>query len=102
MTMPLTLSASTARAVPSARILTGIFATSAVNDGLKDAAGKTLPLGLVDGHGAQLLNQAVGIGISWIIAIVGTLIALKIADLLTGTRVTVEEERDGLDSVATW
>ena len=25
------------------------FATSAVNDGLKDSAGKVLPLGLVDG-----------------------------------------------------
>ncbi len=33
-------------------LLTGVFATSAVNDGLKDAAGHTLPLGLVDGNGA--------------------------------------------------
>ena len=78
-------------------ILTGVFATSLVNDSLKDAAGKTLPLGLVDGHGAQLLNQGVGILLSWIIAIVGTLIALKIADVLTGVRVTVEEEHEGLD-----
>ena len=78
-------------------ILTRVFATSLVNDSLKDAAGKTLPLGLVDGHGAQLLNQGVGILLSWIIAIVGTLIALKIADVLTGVRVTVEEEHEGLD-----
>jgi len=78
-------------------LLTGVFATSAVNDSLKDAAGKTLPLGLVDGHGAQMLNQAVAIGISWVIAIVGTLIALKIADMLTGVRVNTEEEHEGLD-----
>src|SRR5271157_4499102 len=38
-------------------LLTGVFATSAVNEGLKDAAGHTLPLGLVDGNGAQVLNQ---------------------------------------------
>jgi len=78
-------------------LLTGVFATSAVNDALKDSAGKPLPLGLVDGHIAQLLNQSVGILISWVIAIVGTLIALKVADLLTGVRVTAEEERQGLD-----
>jgi len=78
-------------------LLTGVFATSAVNDALKDSAGKPLPLGLVDGHIAQLLNQSIGILISWVIAIVGTLIALKVADLLTGVRVTAEEERQGLD-----
>jgi Amt family ammonium transporter len=38
-------------------ILTGVFATNAVNDGLKDAAGKPLPLGLADGNGGQILNQ---------------------------------------------
>ena len=51
-----TRSACTARAARWARMLTGVFATSAVNDGLKDAAGHVLPLGLVDGHagaGAQ-------------------------------------------------
>src|SRR5579863_9689444 len=30
-------------------LLTGVFATMAVNDGLKDASGKVLPLGMVDG-----------------------------------------------------
>jgi len=78
-------------------ILTGVFATSAVNDALKDSAGKVMPLGLLDGHGAQVLNQGVGIVISWAIAIVGTSIALKIADAMTGVRVTAEQERQGLD-----
>ena len=31
-------------------ILTGVFATNAVNDALKDAAGQAQPLGLVDGN----------------------------------------------------
>jgi ammonium transporter, Amt family len=78
-------------------ILTGVFATNAVNDGLKDAAGKPLPLGLVDGHAGQVLNQAVGVVISFVLAIVGTLIILKIVDLLVGVRVSAEQEVAGLD-----
>jgi len=78
-------------------ILTGVFATSAVNDSFKDAAGKVLPLGLVDGHGSQIVNQIVGAGIAWLIAIVGSLIILKICDLAVGLRVTKEQETEGLD-----
>ena len=78
-------------------ILTGIFATSAVNDGLKDSAGKILPLGLVDGNGAQVFNQLIGVLISWGLAIVGTLVILKLCDLLLGARVSPEHELDGLD-----
>jgi Amt family ammonium transporter len=78
-------------------ILTGVFATNAVNDGLKDAAGKTLPLGLVDGNGGQVLNQLIGVIISYGLAIVGTLIILKICDVALGLRATEEQERDGLD-----
>ncbi len=78
-------------------ILTGVFATSLVNDGLKDAAGKTLPLGLVDGHGIQIGYQLIGVIIAWVIAIVGSLIALKIADILVGVRVNKEDEQQGLD-----
>jgi len=78
-------------------ILTGVFATNAVNDGLKDAAGKALPLGLVDGNAGQVLNQVIGVAISWGLAIVGTLIILKIVDVLVGIRATHEEEIEGLD-----
>ena len=78
-------------------LLTGVFATSAVNDGLKDAAGKVMPLGLVDGHGIQVWYQLIGVGIAWAIAIVGSLIALKIADMIVGVRVTKEDEQQGLD-----
>ncbi len=78
-------------------ILTGVFATSAVNDGLKDAAGKVLPLGLVDGRPGQVINQTIGVAISFILAIVGTLVILKIVDVLVGVRVSKEQELEGLD-----
>jgi len=78
-------------------ILTGVFATSAVNDSFKDSAGKVLPLGLVDGHASQVLNQAIGSAIAWGLAIVGTLITLKICDVVIGVRVTKEQEIGGLD-----
>jgi Amt family ammonium transporter len=78
-------------------LLTGIFATSAVNDGLKDSAGKVLPLGLVDGVPGQVFNQAIGVAISWILAIVGTLIILKICDVILGVRVASDQELEGLD-----
>jgi ammonium transporter, Amt family len=78
-------------------LLTGVFATMAVNDSLKDSSGKTLPLGLVDGQAGQVLNQLVGVAISWGLAIVGTLIVLKICDVLIGVRVSPEQELEGLD-----
>ena len=78
-------------------LLTGVFATSAVNDGLKDPAGHVLPLGLVDGKAGQILNQAVGCAIAWGLAIVGTLIILKICDATVGLRVSKDQEIQGLD-----
>jgi Amt family ammonium transporter len=78
-------------------ILTGVFATSVVNTNLKDAAGKTMPLGMVDGNGGQVMNQLIGCAIAWGLAIVGTLIILKICDMTLGLRVRKEEEREGLD-----
>ena len=78
-------------------ILTGVFATSAVNDGLKDAGGKVLPLGLADGNGMQVLYQIAAVAISWTLAIVGTLLILKICDVLVGVRVSPEHEIEGLD-----
>jgi ammonium transporter, Amt family len=79
-------------------LLTGVFATSAVNAGLgNNAEGKPIPLGWVDGNGGQVLNQAEGTAIAWGLAIVGTLIILKVVDLLVGVRVSAEQEIEGLD-----
>jgi len=73
-------------------ILTGVFATRLINDCLN---GK--PLGLVDGNPSQVLNQCVGVLISWSLAAVGTFLILKICDLLLGVRVNAEQEEEGLD-----
>ena len=78
-------------------LLTGVFATNTVNDTFKDASGRVLPLGLIDGHASQVLNQAIGCAISWALAIAGTLIILKIADVVLGVRVRKEQEIQGLD-----
>src|ERR1035438_6647416 len=78
-------------------ILTGVFATSAINSGLKDSGGHVLPLGLVDGKASQVLNQMIGCGIAWAIAVVGTLVILKVCDVLIGLRISPEQEREGLD-----
>jgi ammonium transporter, Amt family len=78
-------------------ILTGVFATNAVNDALKNSAGQPAALGLVDGNGMQVVNQLVGCGIAALLGIVGTLIALKVCDLLVGVRVDKKEEVTGLD-----
>jgi ammonium transporter, Amt family len=78
-------------------LLTGVFATSAVNHALTDATGRVLPLGLVDGKSSQILNQAAGVAIAAGLAVVGTWIILKICDAAIGVRVSFEQEIEGLD-----
>jgi ammonium transporter, Amt family len=78
-------------------LLTGVFASSAVNPIFKDAHRNTLPWGMLEGNGHQLVNQLIGVAISWIIAIVGTLAILKLVDMTIGLRVSEEEEIQGLD-----
>ena len=78
-------------------ILTGVFATNLINDGYKDSTGKLLPLGWVDGNPGQVMNQLIGTAIAWLLAIVGTLIILKVCDAVTGLRVDKEAEIEGLD-----
>jgi Amt family ammonium transporter len=78
-------------------LLTGVFASSAINPIFKDGQGKALPVGLIDGNAGQLVNQLVGVLISWCLAIVGTLIILKVVDVLVGLRVREEHEIQGLD-----
>ncbi len=78
-------------------LLTGVFASSAINPIFKNAQGKTLPSGLLEGNPHQLLNQGVGVAIAWAVSIVGTLMLLKFVDLTVGLRVSNEDEREGLD-----
>jgi len=76
-------------------LLTGVFATNAIND--SQINGKVLPLGLVDGHPGQILNQAIGVAIAMTLAVVGTFIILKVCDLVIGVRVNADDEEQGLD-----
>jgi len=78
-------------------LLTGVFASSAVNPIFKDAQGSTLPSGLLEGNAHQLVNQFVGVVIAWALAAVGTLIILKIVDATVGLRDSEEHEIQGLD-----
>jgi len=73
-------------------VLTGVFATRAVND---VRSGK--PMGWVDGDAGQVVNQLIAVAISWVLAAVGTLIILKICDALLGVRVAPQQETEGLD-----
>jgi Amt family ammonium transporter len=78
-------------------LLTGVFATSAVNPVYHDAGGRSLPLGLIEGNGRQLLNQLGGVAVAWVLAGAGTLILLFLVDRLMGLRVSEAEEHEGLD-----
>jgi Amt family ammonium transporter len=74
-------------------LLTGVFAQQIINPIF--GAGKAV--GGMDGHWGQLGNQLVGVLISWGFAIVGTIVLLKITDMITGVRVSETEEIEGLD-----
>jgi len=78
-------------------ILTGVFATSAVNPIFKDAQGNTTASGLLEGNAHQMLNQFVGVATAWVLAIVGTLVILKLVDVTIGVRVSEDAEVQGLD-----
>ncbi len=74
-------------------LLTGVFAQQVINPIF--GAGK--PVGGMDGHWGQIGNQLVGVLIAWGFALVGTLVLLKITDMIAGVRVNETEEIEGLD-----
>ncbi len=76
-------------------VLTGVFASAAVNPAIK--TGGVNYTGLLSGNGQQLLNQVIATIITWAIAAIGSLILLKLVDLITGLRVDESDEYDGLD-----
>lgn len=74
-------------------LLTGIFAQEAINPIF--GAGKAV--GGLDGHWSQIGNQLVGVLIAWGFALVGSIVLLKITDMITGIRVSEMDEIEGLD-----
>ena len=77
-------------------ILTGVFATKAVNQ-IKDASGNVTNLGLIDGNAHQLVVQIIGVVATYVFAAVGTFIILKLLSLVMDLRVKPIEEEQGLD-----
>jgi Amt family ammonium transporter len=73
-------------------LLTGVFATRAINPVFRDA-----PVGLLEGNASQIGYQLVGIAVAWAFALAGTIILLKVTDLLVGVRVREDQETVGLD-----
>lgn len=78
-------------------LLTGVFATLTVNPVFKDGSGVALPVGAIDGNAHQVINQAIAVGLAWLIAAAGTTVILKLVDLSIGLRVSDSEETVGLD-----
>jgi ammonium transporter, Amt family len=78
-------------------LLTGVFATQKVNPMFHDPQGRPLPVGLIDGNASQIGNQLIGIAMAWAFALVGSIVLLKITDLVVGVRASEEQESEGLD-----
>src|SRR5206468_3130921 len=76
-------------------LLTGVFATVHTCDPALVSDGK--PVGLIDGRPELLVGQVAAVGATWLLALVGTFIILKILDVTMGLRVKRDEEIQGLD-----
>lgn len=72
-------------------LLTGVFATRAVIPNAKD------PCGLLEGNASQVVTQAIAAGAAILLAVIGTVIILKIVDAVLGLRVNQAGELQGLD-----
>src|SRR6478736_593441 len=69
-------------------IATGIFASSTVQAAYK---------GLLDGNPQQVVTQAIAVGATILYAAIGTVVIVKVVDVLLGIRVKPEVEEMGLD-----
>jgi Amt family ammonium transporter len=78
-------------------VLTGVFAARAINPVFKDVQGNVLASGALEGNVHQLTNQLIGVLIAWVLAAVGTVVILKVVDVLVGLRVSTLHEIQGLD-----
>jgi Amt family ammonium transporter len=77
-------------------ILTGVFATRATGAITDPASLAGKPLGLLEG-GPVLTAQLIAVGITWVLALAGTFVILKVLDAVMGLRVSREAEIEGLD-----
>ncbi|MGC6463918.1 MAG: ammonium transporter [Pirellulaceae bacterium] len=74
-------------------VLTGVFATRAVNDVNEGAA-----VGLIDGNASLIIGQLVAVLVTIVYALVVSLVILNVVEaILGGLRVSKDEETQGLD-----
>jgi Amt family ammonium transporter len=71
-------------------LLTGVFASKALNDGGRD--------GVLHGNPGQMVPQLVGVVVVGAYSAAVTWVLLKLIDKVVGLRVAVPDEREGLDS----
>lgn len=74
-------------------ILTGVFAQALYNP----IFGEGKAVGGLDGRWVQVSYQLVGIAFAWSFAAIGTIVILKVVDLVIGVRAREENEIEGLD-----
>ena len=74
-------------------LLAGVFATASVS-AANGAAGVS---GLLEGNAHQFAVQSAGVGIVTLWCVVGSLVTLKLVDILVGLRVRPDHEIEGLD-----
>jgi ammonium transporter, Amt family len=70
-------------------IATGVFASKAINPAGAD--------GLINGNPGLVLTQLIAVGVTVLLAVVGTSVILLVLKAVMGLRVTADEERMGLD-----
>ncbi|MDB4944701.1 MAG: Ammonium transporter [Labilithrix sp.] len=76
-------------------LLTGVFSMKRTFPGMTDAVGEA---GLLEGNPRQLGIQALACLVAAAYAAVLTIVILKVIDKTIGLRVTVSDEREGLDT----
>jgi Amt family ammonium transporter len=76
-------------------VLTGVFCIARTFPGTTDAVGAP---GLLSGNPKQLGIQILACAVSLLYAVVVTWVILKVIDKTVGLRVTVADEREGLDT----
>ncbi|MGJ0392940.1 MAG: ammonium transporter [Methylocystis sp.] len=74
-------------------LMAGVFATRAITASDSDPGAA----GLLEGDAHQFVVQAIGVGVTIIWCVIGTLASLKIVSVFTNLRVDSDEEREGLD-----
>jgi Amt family ammonium transporter len=79
-------------------ILTGVFAAAAINmPPVFKVEGQPDKFGLIEGSTTLFTNQLIATAITWVFALIGAFVLLKLVDVVMGLRVTESDETDGLD-----